>query len=269
MQSQDKLELTEKLAAEKFLNRELTLKLSETEDKVKDIETKLNAKDTEMIRLLSNYNEVQKKLLEQSKQLSASENKDVTINNDEHSAEDYSSEDKPLLTIAKKENNCVHESDHALNISINEAMLKLQERFLKNMKEVADLSDEKYRLEHIIMQLQSETDTICEYVALYQQQRGILKKREEERKEQLKMFEMERDRMKSQLDDLSNILSNFTFDENLQKYFQHESKKKEVEKIMSLVANMKNNRLVDASKQCSDFESFYPCSWCSGQITIV
>jgi hypothetical protein len=40
------------------------------------------------------------------------------------------------------------------------AMEKLEERFTRTMKEVAVLSDEKQRLEHLVLQLQGETETI-------------------------------------------------------------------------------------------------------------
>lgn len=40
------------------------------------------------------------------------------------------------------------------------AMEKLEERFTRTMKEVAALSDEKQRLEHLVLQLQGETETI-------------------------------------------------------------------------------------------------------------
>jgi hypothetical protein len=40
------------------------------------------------------------------------------------------------------------------------AMEKLEDRFARTMKEVADLTDEKQRLEHLVMQLQGETETI-------------------------------------------------------------------------------------------------------------
>lgn len=272
-QSQDKLELTEKLDAEKFLNRELTLKLSEIEEKAKETHSKLMAKDTEMIRILSNSNELEKQLIEVSNKSKRDidshsiNNGEYNTQHDEHSSDH--NESSTLLGALKKTQCFTEESNNELNISIHEAMLKLQDRFLRNMKEVADLSDEKHRLEHIIMQLQSETDTICEYVALYQQQRGILKKREEERKEQLKLFEMERDKMKSQLEDLGQLVSQFAVDKDLQNYFQHEARKQDVSKIIDLVINMKANHLVDTSKQCIEYDSFYPCSCCSGKVTVV
>ncbi|KAI8427777.1 hypothetical protein MSG28_002193 [Choristoneura fumiferana] len=61
-QSQDKLELVEKITAEKYLNRELTIKLAEIEEKAKDMNIKLKAKDEEMIRLQTNSREIEKQL---------------------------------------------------------------------------------------------------------------------------------------------------------------------------------------------------------------
>ncbi|KAI8427774.1 hypothetical protein MSG28_002193 [Choristoneura fumiferana] len=60
--SQDKLELVEKITAEKYLNRELTIKLAEIEEKAKDMNIKLKAKDEEMIRLQTNSREIEKQL---------------------------------------------------------------------------------------------------------------------------------------------------------------------------------------------------------------
>lgn len=41
-----------------------------------------------------------------------------------------------------------------------EVMGKLEGKFRKTMSELADLSEEKQRLEHLVLQLQSETETI-------------------------------------------------------------------------------------------------------------
>lgn len=46
--------------------------------------------------------------------------------------------------------------------SMKSAMEKLEDRFTRTMKEVADLTDEKQRLEHLVLQLQGETETIGE-----------------------------------------------------------------------------------------------------------
>jgi Putative golgin subfamily A member 2-like protein 5 len=49
-----------------------------------------------------------------------------------------------------------------------EASIKLQGRFTDVMKKLADASDEKQKLEHLVMQLQGETETIGETGQLFQ-----------------------------------------------------------------------------------------------------
>lgn len=47
--------------------------------------------------------------------------------------------------------------------SLRKAMEQLQVQFTRKMSQIAELNDEKQRLEHIVMQLQSETETIGWY----------------------------------------------------------------------------------------------------------
>lgn len=265
-QSKDKLELTEKLTAEKYLNRELTIKLAEVEEKAKDQATKLKAKDEEMIRLQTNYRDIEKQCEElKEKRRDSSNNiaeevaqevKETSENNNVELESDSEAEHKHL-----RGEECVKHS-----LQKEDAMSKLQERFLKIMGEVADLSDEKHRLEHIILQLQNETDTICEYVALYQQQRSLLKRRDEERSAQLKVFQQECGKLKCELEELSGILARFADDKELLSYFQDESRRNDMEKVMTLLNNLKNNSLIDPIKKSAEFKNFYPCNCCSGKL---
>ncbi|XP_022820516.1 golgin subfamily A member 2-like isoform X2 [Spodoptera litura] len=267
--SKDKLELTEKITAEKYLNRELTIKLSEVEEKAKDMQIKLKAKDEEMIRLQSNYREIQKQC-------------DDLMNSDRNVNTRASEAEKPVPEVnivsgshahTETDTDCkqlLHETDerneHTNSLQRADAMVKLQDRFLKIMAEVADLSDEKHRLEHIILQLQNETDTICEYVALYQQQRSLLKRRDEERSAQLKVFQQECGKLKSELDELGGLLIRFAEDKELSSYFVTESKRIDMERVMTLLANLKNNSLIDINKKNIEFKNFYPCNCCSGKL---
>lgn len=57
----------------------------------------------------------------------------------------------------------------------------LQQRFVDLMAEKAALHDQLQECEHVIVQLASETETITEYVALYQTQREALKQRFDEK----------------------------------------------------------------------------------------
>lgn len=271
LQSQDKLDLTEKLTAEKFLNRELTIKLAEIEEKSKDMHTKLMAKDDEMIRLLMTYRDLEKHFNE----ISAHSSKKYEETSQSEFTEENIDNCNALVEVTNETDACLHEihgemllktrGNENLSIPQEDAMLKLQERFMKIMGEVADLSDEKHRLEHIILQLQNETDTICEYVALYQQQRSLLKKRDEERNAQIKLFQVECDRLKNQLEELSGILLRFAEDKDLASYFQVESRQKDMDKVRSLLINLKSNTLVDP-KNNLELSNIYPCNCCSGNL---
>lgn len=267
--TKDKLELTEKISAEKYLNRELTIKLSEVEEKAKEMQIKLKAKDEEMMRLQSNYRAIEKQcegLINQERNgnvidpkvedTNAEMNNGDVIVPDKHSEPEF----KPLMEEAGDK------ISHSHSLQRADAMMKLQDRFLKIMGEVADLSDEKHRLEHIILQLQNETDTICEYVALYQQQRSLLKRRDEERGAQLKVFQQECGKLKRELEELGGLLARFAEDKELLFYFENESKRLDMEKAMTLLSNLKNNSLIDTNKKNIEFKNFYPCNCCSGKL---
>ncbi|KOB65644.1 Golgin-80 [Operophtera brumata] len=272
--TKDKLELTEKITAEKFLNRELTIKLAEIDEKSNNLHTTLKAKDEEMIRLQANYRDLER-VYEELKQTTLSfkdnsnleclNNNDTEITQDESKNEE-NDERKCHHNTEPCENRALIEcSNDSASIPKGDAMIKLQQRFLKIMEEVADLSDEKHRLEHIIMQLQNETDTICEYVALYQQQRSLLKRRDEERSAQIKLFQSECNRLQSQLDELTGILKRFAEDKELSSYFQVQTKHEDIQKVMSLLSNLKKSSILDPHKTI-EFTNFYPCSCCSGQL---
>ncbi|XP_075992223.1 uncharacterized protein LOC142987381 [Anticarsia gemmatalis] len=261
--SKDKLELTEKLTAEKFLNRELTIKLADVEEKAKEMQIKLKAKDEEMIRLQSNYRDIEK----QCEQLKDSEKNINVVPEEIAQVIEENSENNNGLEKDEAENeHLIKQVENKHSMQKEDAMSKLQERFLKIMGEVADLSDEKHRLEHIILQLQNETDTICEYVALYQQQRSLLKRRDEERSAQLKVFQQECGKLKCELEELSGILARFADDQDLLSYFKIESRRNDMERVMTLLTNLRNNSLIDPKKKNVEFKNFYPCNCCSGQL---
>jgi golgin subfamily A member 2 len=245
--------------------------LADSEEKCKDLHIKLRAKDDEMMRLQAGYREMEGEVAKMSniihKENIELENCDTDI------TEEIVASDPGAACIVTPDNHDLEcpNSKFNLNRANNyipkeDAMVKLQERFLKIMDEVADLSDEKHRLEHIILQLQTETDTICEYVALYQQQRNLLKKRDEDRGTQIKLFQIECDRLKSQLEELSGILLRFAEDKDLSTYFQESSKQKDMEKVRSLLLNLKSNTLVDPKRNNLELSNVYPCNCCSGKL---
>ncbi|XP_029731365.2 golgin subfamily A member 2 [Aedes albopictus] len=100
----------------------------------------------------------------------------------------------------------ISDSVSTVSIPTQEAMEKLQERFKRTMLEVAELTDEKQRLEHLVMQLQGETETIGEYITLYQQQRRMLKQKDMERDLQLEQLAHDREMMKLKLKELNYLV---------------------------------------------------------------
>lgn len=277
-QSKDKLDLTEKLTYEKQLSKELMLKLADIEDNSKSLHNKIMAKDDEMIRLQNSFRLLEKDykdVLSKCQQVKEKEHDhahyegtDTKLNQEMvphifNGANEENSTDEIEEGIEIIENN---NEELRLSIAKEDAMLKLQERFLNIMDEVANLSDEKHRLEHIILQLQNETDTVCEYITLYQQQRSLLKKRDEERSEQIKMFQIESNKLKSHLEELNKLLLRFANDKDLVRYLQDESRRNDLAKVIELLSNLKNSSLITSNHKSLDFKNFYPCNCCTGQI---
>ena len=64
---------------------------------------------------------------------------------------------------------------------LQQSFTSLQQRFVSLMAEKAVLHDQLQECEHVIVQLAGETETIAEYVTLYQTQREALKLRFEEK----------------------------------------------------------------------------------------
>ena len=60
------------------------------------------------------------------------------------------------------------------------------------MHENAELKDRTQHLEHVIQQLQSETETIGDYIYLYQQQREQLQRRYQEKDDYITQLTQDR-----------------------------------------------------------------------------
>ena len=183
---------------------------------------------------------------------------------------------------------------------------QLEQQLQKTMTTVASLTEEKQKLDHLVLQLQSETETIGEYVSLYQVQRGLLRRRAEQ-------LATERQRLRERIDKLTLLLPRLAPQlEKLPQWLQLRSSGSEVpssdvdsDAIDALAANNQNDvpvdqvasnvlsvlmeiassRIADAnSQQPSDpsdpfylgdaaghapHENFHPCQVCSGRLMTV
>ncbi|KAH8401945.1 hypothetical protein KR009_008798 [Drosophila setifemur] len=92
------------------------------------------------------------------------------------------------------------------SLPTTEAVERLQSRFTSLISQVADLTEEKHSLEHLVLQLQSETETIGEYIALYQTQRRMLKQREYEKAAQMRLLQVEREQLREKIEALNKLV---------------------------------------------------------------
>ncbi|XP_062844311.1 golgin subfamily A member 2 isoform X2 [Trichomycterus rosablanca] len=89
---------------------------------------------------------------------------------------------------------------------LRNAMEKLQGRFTNLMQEKADLKERVEELEHRCIQLSGETDTIGEYIALYQNQRAIMKQKHIEKEQYINRLAKDKEEMKTKLAELQDLV---------------------------------------------------------------
>ncbi|EFA04309.1 hypothetical protein TcasGA2_TC014602 [Tribolium castaneum] len=310
----DKIELTEKLTIEQRNNKELFEKLQKTELHLQTLADAIEIKDKELSHLRENSSELDKQLL-QSEQLNdrlrhyeAQDHSSQALQNELFQAnqtiEKLNEEIKQLKVcssdvkeLRENETKDATDSNHNGIVLDKEAAMKhLEEKFLKTMEDIANLTEEKQRLEHLVLQLQGETETIGEYVALYQQQRSLLKQKAIEKDQQLSQLANDRELMKAKLDKLNELVKKLVLEkgavpsELLEHHHdnhlceEHAKISNEInkiaqntftvepsdtqstetaEEIIALLSEIKTSNLVQPA------ENIHHCPWCSGQLITV
>uniref|UniRef100_A0A8C4T2N6 Golgin A2 n=1 Tax=Erpetoichthys calabaricus TaxID=27687 RepID=A0A8C4T2N6_ERPCA len=89
-----------------------------------------------------------------------------------------------------------------------------QGRFIEMMQANVELKERVEELEHRCIQLSGETDTIGEYIALYQNQRAIMKQRHFEKEEYISRLAKEKEEMKVKLSELQNLVMQVVTERN-------------------------------------------------------
>eukprot|EP00088_Acartia_fossae_P068623 TRINITY_DN8743_c1_g1_i1.p1 TRINITY_DN8743_c1_g1~~TRINITY_DN8743_c1_g1_i1.p1 ORF type:complete len:533 (+),score=143.61 TRINITY_DN8743_c1_g1_i1:2-1600(+) len=98
-------------------------------------------------------------------------------------------------------------ADAVASPAINlETWKKLEERFISAMNRVAALSSDKEQLEHLVARLQDETDTITDYIIMYQHQRKQQKLRLQEKEDQLQQLARDKSNLQSKLEGLHDLV---------------------------------------------------------------
>ncbi|TKS84409.1 Golgin subfamily A member 2 130 kDa cis-Golgi matrix protein [Collichthys lucidus] len=116
---------------------------------------------------------------------------------------------------------CEHSHEHSeggvpveVHQALQAAMEKLQQRFTSLMQEKADLKERVEELEHRCIQLSGETDTIGEYIALYQSQRAIMKQKHHEKEQYISMLAQDKEEMKVKLAELQDLVMRLVAERN-------------------------------------------------------
>ncbi|GAV00217.1 hypothetical protein RvY_11099 [Ramazzottius varieornatus] len=86
------------------------------------------------------------------------------------------------------------------------AYKNLEHKFIAAMKQNADLSEHIDQLEHVIMQLQGETETIGDYIALYQNQRNLQRQRDLQKNAQIASLQLQHQQLKDKVAKLHGLL---------------------------------------------------------------
>lgn len=90
--------------------------------------------------------------------------------------------------------------------AIKMAFSKLQARFMKLMNEKASLIERIQELEHVTIQLSHETETIGEYITLYQTQRNALKSYYKDREKIIAQLSSEKANMQDKMNQLQELV---------------------------------------------------------------
>ncbi|XP_072753851.1 golgin subfamily A member 2 isoform X2 [Anoplolepis gracilipes] len=326
--SNAKLDLTEQLQAERNIGRKLNARLNIVETEVDNLKAKLKEKETSLIELekeklqnaqiadqMQHYQaqshhartlqqELQNTLIridnlkKENEELAKKlENK---VQEETHLSKDFTNVDKDQFTIKNEQNHdeivttqnlSLPENKNALNDS--EPIIKLEKRFKETMERVAELTDEKQKLEHLVLQLQGETETIGEYITLYQKQRAILGERWKEREQTFRQLVEQRNQQQEQLHKLKVLVTELlkkhpeTLISSTETCMDHHKKinadnptlsenEEQENAELPLIEDKTASEILDVLteiKDCKDAciiePNFHPCPWCSGRLITV
>ena len=89
-----------------------------------------------------------------------------------------------------------------------EALKHLEKRFISAMGQLAELSSEKEQLEYLVARLQEETETVGDYVIMYQHQRMQQKLKIQEKEDEVRQLAKDRSELQEKLNKLQGLVTN-------------------------------------------------------------
>ncbi|XP_046338569.2 golgin subfamily A member 2-like isoform X3 [Haliotis rufescens] len=95
------------------------------------------------------------------------------------------------------------------------ALEMIQDKYSRVMRDKAELTDKADMLEHMVTQLQGETDTIGEYISLYHHQRALLQQREHQKNDYITQLARDREEMQGKLGQLQALVMQLLGERNM------------------------------------------------------
>lgn len=323
--SNTKLDLTEQLQAERNIGRKLNARLNIVETEMDNLKEKLKEKELSLTELekekLQNA-----QIADQMQHYQAQSHHAHTLQQELQNALVYIENlKKENEELAKKLENEVQEESHLSEETLNvhedqstirneqnrdnitmqnlslpsedkdalnnsEPIIKLEQRFKETMEKVAELTDEKQKLEHLVLQLQSETETIGEYITLYQKQRAVLGERWKEREQTFRILVDQRNQQQEQLHKLKILVTELlkkhpeTLISSTETCMDYHKKinvddpalsenEKQENAELPLIEDKTTSEILDLLTEIKDCKdkciiepNFHPCPWCSGRL---
>ncbi|CAF2026785.1 unnamed protein product [Rotaria magnacalcarata] len=205
--SNDNMNLTNQIQAQEYLNKQLNERLAQNEFQFQEVQTKAHhIPNQEKPQIISNNSEEQSENTTQRLNELLEENKSLR----ERLAQLEQQSESKLVDPSQLNDSS---SLSSLTAGVDDThqpqngfVDKIIQRFNRAMRDNADLQDRTQQLEHLILQLQSETDTIGDYISLYQQQRQHLHRRYQEKDDYIKQLSHDRLSLQRKLSELETLL---------------------------------------------------------------
>ncbi|XP_046556610.1 golgin subfamily A member 2-like isoform X2 [Haliotis rubra] len=110
------------------------------------------------------------------------------------------------------ENDIITRADYD---QLKTALEMIQDKYSRVMRDKAELTDKADMLEHMVTQLQGETDTIGEYISLYHHQRALLQQREHQKNDYITQLARDREEMQGKLGQLQALVMQLLGERNM------------------------------------------------------
>ncbi|XP_060068049.1 golgin subfamily A member 2-like isoform X2 [Ylistrum balloti] len=107
--------------------------------------------------------------------------------------------------------------------AMRRTMQMIEDKYTSVMRDKAELSDKAEQLEHIVLQLEGEADTIGEYISLYHHQRALLQQRESQKNDYIAHLAKDREQLQEKLGELQQLVMQLLGEKNMLSNYHEES----------------------------------------------